>query len=539
MTQACVSLDEVLVAAAARAASLVPETSGYLALAVADATSRLPYQHDDRAVLLTVDGSVMVPRKGAVAPPPEAGRGLRDLLRRLLASSTGSMPGLTSAARPRAEEIDVDRVVSDIEAALIPVNRAAAKRALARLARETLRAKELGKLRKKASRAPAAAASPPAGPAPATHTGSLSRNIAPAPQMPSAPPKKQEPRTIQTERAAATAQPEPAPRVEIAPPALVTAPIVHVTETPAPPAPRAELAPPVPMPAPAPTPTPTPFHVEVAFEAEEPSEAADAGDATLLDPEAMAVIEAAYRPSDDVSPLPAILTPLPTEIAAPEKPADTGDDALTRPWQPVVPVVDRAALVHTPTASASHAVLVSELGSTRADELLESFQPQDHGDPALAAAASSLRALAGVDLTQPPRTTAPRSHTPETPSYLRASAPAPSRTDDDLDVSPLPPPRAVPASTSRWPFALFAVGVLVLFAAWVYRPTLARDFFGLRKLLAPQPAPQIDAPPARPALAATAAPGAGEAPRAAPATPHRPRDARASSAGDGQHRRRD
>ncbi len=129
MTQACVSLDEVLLAAAARAASLVPETSGYLALAVADATSRLPYQHDDRAVLLTVDGSVMVPRKGAVAPPAEAGRGLRDLLRRLLAASTGSMPGLTSAGRPRSEEIDVDRVVMDIEAALIPVNRAAAKRA--------------------------------------------------------------------------------------------------------------------------------------------------------------------------------------------------------------------------------------------------------------------------------------------------------------------------------------------------------------------------------------------------------------------------
>jgi hypothetical protein len=191
MTQACVSLDEVLLAAAARAASLVPETSGYLALAVADATSRLPYQHDDRAVLLTVDGSVMVPRKGAVAPPPEAGRGLRDLLRRLLAASTGSMPGLTSAARPRSEEIDVDRVVTDIEAALIPVNRAAAKRALARLARETLRAKELGKLRKKPSQAPSAAASPPAPPAPAAQPAPRPRTgRARAPRRPLRPKKE-------------------------------------------------------------------------------------------------------------------------------------------------------------------------------------------------------------------------------------------------------------------------------------------------------------------------------------------------------------
>src|SRR5262245_17549978 len=109
MNQACVSLDEVLAAAAARAASLVPETSGYLSLAVADATSRLPVASEDRAVLLTIDGSVMVPRKGAPIAPSEAARALRDLLRRLLAASTGTMPGLTAAARVRSEEQDVDR----------------------------------------------------------------------------------------------------------------------------------------------------------------------------------------------------------------------------------------------------------------------------------------------------------------------------------------------------------------------------------------------------------------------------------------------
>jgi hypothetical protein len=334
----------------------------------------------------------------------------------------------------------------------------------------------------------------------------------------------------------------PAPRLEIAPPALVTAPFLAAAD-PTPPAP-----------------TPTPFHVEVALDLDEPTGApapahfaeaaisepalmheADAepeGDATIFDPEAMAVIEAAYRPSADAS-----VTPSPAHVTSPPPAESTGDDSLTRPWRPVVQVVERAELLHTPTASASHAVLLDELGGSRADELLDAFQPQDHGDRSLAAAASSLRALAGVDLTQPPRAAASRSHAAETPSYLRASAPAPSHVDDDLlEISPLPPPRAVPASASRWPLALFAVGVLVLFAAWLYRPTLARDFLGLRQLLGAQPAQQPAAPPRAPPAVASpndAAPASPAPAAEAPTTPPRARDARASGAGDGQHRRRD
>ncbi|WP_437332670.1 hypothetical protein [Sorangium sp. So ce394] len=146
---ACVTLEEVLAAAHARCASLVPETSGYLALAVGDATSRLPLRLDDRAVLLTTEGTVTVRSRGEPVAPAEAARLLRDLLARLLSASAGSMPNLAATARPRpAFEQDPDAVARELEAALIPVNRNAARRALARLARETLRAKEAGRLRR-------------------------------------------------------------------------------------------------------------------------------------------------------------------------------------------------------------------------------------------------------------------------------------------------------------------------------------------------------------------------------------------------------
>ncbi|WP_437894034.1 hypothetical protein [Sorangium sp. So ce124] len=146
---ACVTLEEVVAAAHARSASLVPETSGYLALAVSDATSRLPLRLDDRAVLLTTEGTVTVRTRGEAVAPAEAARLLRDLLARLLAASAGSMPNLTATARPRpAHEQDPEAVARELEAALIPVNRNAARRALARLARETLRAKEAGRLRR-------------------------------------------------------------------------------------------------------------------------------------------------------------------------------------------------------------------------------------------------------------------------------------------------------------------------------------------------------------------------------------------------------
>src|SRR5690606_15955024 len=126
-------------------ASLVPETAGYLALAIGDASARLPYRLDDELVTLTTEGTVRVARGRVAVPPEEGARVLRDLLRRLLSVSAGSMPGLTQAALTRPETAP-DAMIAAIEAALIPVNRAAARRSLARLARDTARARDAGRL---------------------------------------------------------------------------------------------------------------------------------------------------------------------------------------------------------------------------------------------------------------------------------------------------------------------------------------------------------------------------------------------------------
>lgn len=148
-----VSLPEVLAASSVRAASLVPETSGYLALAIADASARLPFRLDDGLVSLTTEGTVKVGRGTVIVTPDESARRVRDVLARLLAQSIGSAPGLATAARPRRETADgVDGFIRELEAALVPVNRAAARRALARLARETVRARDAGKLRRKKAR---------------------------------------------------------------------------------------------------------------------------------------------------------------------------------------------------------------------------------------------------------------------------------------------------------------------------------------------------------------------------------------------------
>ncbi len=184
MEATSVSLSDVLAASGARAASLVPETSGYLALAIADACARLPFRLDDALVTLTSEGSVKVARGTVVVPPDESARRVRDVLARLLTSSIGSAPALAAAARPRRETSDgVDGFVRELEAALVPVNRAAARRALARLARETMRAKQGGRLKRRrpkrtdeALEAAAPALAPPA-PAPPPALASRSAHV--------------------------------------------------------------------------------------------------------------------------------------------------------------------------------------------------------------------------------------------------------------------------------------------------------------------------------------------------------------------------
>jgi hypothetical protein len=210
-----VTLDEVFAAASLRAASLVPETSGYLALAIGDATSRLPLSHDDRALLLTTEGGMSSTRRGDVVTPEKAAKAMRDVLARLLAVSSGTMPGLAAAARPREESPrGIDAVIEEIEAALIPVNRAAAQRALARLSRETLRAKEAGKLKIKPKRE--ASVRPPPPPRPAAAVAAAAPRVVFS-EPPELAPIPEPPRVVITapQQQDVFAEPPPlAPRIE-------------------------------------------------------------------------------------------------------------------------------------------------------------------------------------------------------------------------------------------------------------------------------------------------------------------------------------
>ncbi len=140
-----VSLGNVLVAAELGRAPVVPESAGYVALAVADQLLRAPLSVDTGSVALSTDGVVVV--EGArAATAREAEASVRALLASLLAVSKGSTPALGAAAR-RPSGAGIAALVDELEGALIPVNRSAAKRALARLARETSRARESGALR--------------------------------------------------------------------------------------------------------------------------------------------------------------------------------------------------------------------------------------------------------------------------------------------------------------------------------------------------------------------------------------------------------
>ena len=139
-----VSLLEIMAAARSHAAPLAAESAGYLLLAVADHVVAAPRLVTPDDVELLLDGSVRLRSR----PAPDSSRAeqvVRRLLRRTLEVSSSVGPGLRRAAE-RTEDTGLAALVRELEVALIPVNRGAAKRALSRLHRETERARHAGKL---------------------------------------------------------------------------------------------------------------------------------------------------------------------------------------------------------------------------------------------------------------------------------------------------------------------------------------------------------------------------------------------------------
>ncbi len=188
-----VTLSEVKRAAKAHRAPLAGESAGYLVLAIADQVLSAPRLVETSDIQLTEDGGLRV-LSGRASSDTDAELGLRRALDALLLVASSGSAALTRASR-RTSPVGLSALVRELEAALIPVNRAAARRALARLHRETARAVSSGTLADEEPEirevVPPAVVQKAPDPAPA---------LAPAPALISAP--------------APVAEPEPEPDLE-------------------------------------------------------------------------------------------------------------------------------------------------------------------------------------------------------------------------------------------------------------------------------------------------------------------------------------
>ncbi|HVU01106.1 MAG TPA: hypothetical protein VHE30_05115 [Polyangiaceae bacterium] len=139
-----VTIEDVLNAVRAHAASVTGETAGYLVLGVADRLAGSPGRFAAAVAHLAEDGSVSM-ADVADGTPDELESDLRALLGAFLGCSRGATPALLRIART-AEPRGLGHLVAELEAALIPVNRSAGRRALSRVHRDTARARAAGKL---------------------------------------------------------------------------------------------------------------------------------------------------------------------------------------------------------------------------------------------------------------------------------------------------------------------------------------------------------------------------------------------------------
>lgn len=133
-----ITLEDVFTVVEAKRVPLAPELAGYLTLEIADGTDAGSGDVEPKTVFISEEGTVALvrPKKDSVTGNAEAS--VRALLTKLLEASGSGTPALTTAAK-RKPGNGLPALVEELEAALIPVNRAAGRRALARLVREVKR----------------------------------------------------------------------------------------------------------------------------------------------------------------------------------------------------------------------------------------------------------------------------------------------------------------------------------------------------------------------------------------------------------------
>ncbi|MEZ4258302.1 MAG: hypothetical protein R3B36_04490 [Polyangiaceae bacterium] len=136
--ESSVTLEDVFTVVEAKRVPLAPELAGYLTLEIADGTDAAGGAVDPKVVYVSEEGSVALVRPKREGAQGDAEASVRAILAKLLEGSGSSTPALSAAAKRKAGQ-GLKSLSSELESALIPVNRAAGRRALARLAREVRR----------------------------------------------------------------------------------------------------------------------------------------------------------------------------------------------------------------------------------------------------------------------------------------------------------------------------------------------------------------------------------------------------------------
>jgi hypothetical protein len=172
--EASITLEEVFGVLTSKRVPLAPELAGYLALELAEGAGSMPGELQPKQIYIGDEGTVAIVRRpsqsdaqvdSAAITARGAEASIRAILQRLLDASGSQTSGLSAVAK-KTTNVGVPALMQELEAALIPVNRAAGRRALARLAREAKRVTlGVGRNAAPAPRASSPAIAPSAAPA--------------------------------------------------------------------------------------------------------------------------------------------------------------------------------------------------------------------------------------------------------------------------------------------------------------------------------------------------------------------------------------
>jgi len=136
--ESSVTLDEVFTVIGAKRVPLAPELAGYLVLEIAEHADPAGGDVDPRNVFIGEEGTVALVKPKREGASGNAEASVRAMLARLLEASGSLTPSLAATGK-RKSGAGLPALAEELETALIPVNRAAGRRALARLAREVRR----------------------------------------------------------------------------------------------------------------------------------------------------------------------------------------------------------------------------------------------------------------------------------------------------------------------------------------------------------------------------------------------------------------